>query len=694
VSLQRRLTTFFFVVVFVPLIVGGIVVVRVIGGEIAERRKIVLPPSLQSAIAVINERSESLDGRLREIAEIDDQQLSDALAADSEGRLERLLRIQLRDAEDLDFLGVVDPERNILGYEQNEPEFLASFTPREQNDIAAGGPLGPGYVRSGVPLEVGGDGPDLMLMGGFWVDQAFLESRGLQDAELTLVDGRQIIASTADLGGTTTMNVDFSSDFDVELAEPAAAAAERIQGDFAIVATADASAVGGGATTNVILSMIAVGVLALISTALLARLLANLVIHPIKELADRTGLIPEGRYEPLPVTDKGEVGQLSHAFNEMAQELELKIKELQDSRDDLEKSNAQLEQSRDELQASRDELEASRDQMRRAIHRVGETLRSTHNMSQIRESIVDTAADAVKADAAVMWSFNHTREELIPSYARGIDGRKLGRIMVGKGVTGLVAERRGTVVLPDGSGGPSPAQGEPPHEFVIATPVLTEDLTNAVLAMYRHDGEFDEGDVETVKFLAEQGGVAMENVMLHEDARRLSLTDGLTGVWNLRYLKMQFPQILATASRFGRNFSVLMLDLDNFKNVNDTFGHQRGDAVLIEFSKRVGETLREVDHFIRYGGEEFLCLLTETGLSGAKAAADKILLAVRSDTFGSPGEDPVDLTVSIGVASYPEHGGSYERLISAADGALYRAKQEGRDRWRVADGSSPGLRLA
>jgi two-component system, cell cycle response regulator len=137
-----------------------------------------------------------------------------------------------------------------------------------------------------------------------------------------------------------------------------------------------------------------------------------------------------------------------------------------------------------------------------------------------------------------------------------------------------------------------------------------------------------------------------------------------------------------------------MLDLDNFKIVNDTYGHQRGDAILIEFSKRVGETLREVDHFIRYGGEEFLCLLTETSLSGAKAAADKILLAVRSDSFGTSGEELVDLTVSVGVASYPEHGASYERLISAADGALYRAKHDGRDRWRVADGTSPGLRLA
>ena len=147
-----------------------------------------------------------------------------------------------------------------------------------------------------------------------------------------------------------------------------------------------------------------------------------------------------------------------------------------------------------------------------------------------------------------------------------------------------------------------------------------------VLAFYRRDigRRFTREDLDTMTFLVEQGGVAIENVLLHEEAQRLSITDGLTGTWNRRYLYMQFKQVLATAQRFDRPFSVLMLDLDNFKDINDNYGHQRGDAILVEFSHRVSTMLREVDTFARYGGEEFVCLLSETDEAGALTTAEKI----------------------------------------------------------------------
>ena len=202
-----------------------------------------------------------------------------------------------------------------------------------------------------------------------------------------------------------------------------------------------------------------------------------------------------------------------------------------------------------------------------------------------------------------------------------------------------------------------------------------------------------------VVFLAEQGGVAIENVLLHEETTRLSLTDGLTGVWNRRYFQMQFRQVLATATRFARPFSLLMLDLDHFKDVNDNFGHQRGDEILVEVAQRINDALREVDTFARYGGEEFICLLSETDMSGAQTTADKILRAIRATPFGEKSGAPLRLTVSIGIASYPEHGDSFGSLVDAADKALYRAKQEGRDRVRVAglppdEPNEPGLRIA
>jgi diguanylate cyclase (GGDEF)-like protein len=377
----------------------------------------------------------------------------------------------------------------------------------------------------------------------------------------------------------------------------------------------------------------------------------------------------EGRFDmPIPVRTKDEVGELAQAFNDM----------------------------RDKLSVSYSQLSSSRDQLQRAVRRVGETLRSTHDMKQMLESILNTAADAVNADAASLWMFTSTRDSLQPTRSVGMGADQPTAVQIGDGVVGFVAERATPVLLPS-AGGPRSSRNEPSFPVAIAVPLYSEDRIMAVLATYRHDPEarFTPEDLETVVFLAEQGGVAIENVRLHEEAQRLSLTDGLTGTWNRRYFQMQFRQVLATATRFERPFSVLMLDLDHFKQLNDKHGHQRGDAILIEFSQRVKHTLREVDTFARYGGEEFICLLSETDSEGATTTGAKIREAIKLQPFGGIGDEPVYVTVSIGIASYPEHGNSFHELVETADRALYRAKESGRDRVEVGDDPSPpGLSVA
>jgi diguanylate cyclase (GGDEF)-like protein len=405
--------------------------------------------------------------------------------------------------------------------------------------------------------------------------------------------------------------------------------------------------------------------IALGATAVLAYKLARLVTQDLEELTEGARAMAEGRFEHrVPVRSKDEVGQLAHVFNEMAAKLSETITE----------------------------LSSSRDQLQRAIRRVGETLRSTHDMKQILDAVLHTGMDAVHADAGTYWTFTPTREEIYPAIGIGTEVDELQRLKVGEGIIGLVAERGITTLVPI-PGGPPAARGEPSFPNVLALPLNHDDRIYGVFALYRRPGKrpFTDKDVQTLEFLVEQGAVALENVTLHEEANRLSLTDGLTGVFNRRYLQMQFRQVLATAVRFNRPFSVLMLDLDNFKNVNDTFGHQRGDAILIEFAQRVNRNLREVDTFSRYGGEEFVALLSETDVHGALATAEKILDSVRSETFGGSGESPIHLTVSIGVASHPDHGDSYKKLIEAADRAMYHAKREGRDRVRV---SETGLKIA
>jgi diguanylate cyclase (GGDEF)-like protein len=196
--------------------------------------------------------------------------------------------------------------------------------------------------------------------------------------------------------------------------------------------------------------------------------------------------------------------------------------------------------------------------------------------------------------------------------------------------------------------------------------------------------ELDRSAADALGALAGQASVAVDNVLLHREAQRLSTTDPLTGLWNFRYLSMSLAREIERATRFRRPLSVLMLDLDHFKAVNDTHGHPRGDAVLRELAARLNEQIREVDVLARYGGEEFVLVLPETTLEGAAVLADRICTAVRREPFGEDGEVPLRLTVSVGVAGFPDHAASAATLVRVADDALYVAKEAGRDRFHVA----------
>ena len=163
------------------------------------------------------------------------------------------------------------------------------------------------------------------------------------------------------------------------------------------------------------------------------------------------------------------------------------------------------------------------------------------------------------------------------------------------------------------------------------------------------------------------------------ELERLSVTDGLTGLYNRRHLMGTLANEVQRSRRLRRAFSVLLADVDHFKQYNDTHGHLGGDAVLVKIAEILRQTTRGVDSVARYGGEEFLVMLIEAPIATAAAVGERLRARVAAEEFGGG-----RVSVSVGAAEYPTHGETPEELIASADAAMYQAKGEGRDRVVVA----------
>nr|MBA2530019.1 sensor domain-containing diguanylate cyclase [Euzebyales bacterium] len=231
---------------------------------------------------------------------------------------------------------------------------------------------------------------------------------------------------------------------------------------------------------------------------------------------------------------------------------------------------------------------------------------------------------------------------------------------------------------------PEPVPGEPVAPHQLAVPMVGRGRVIGVLTLLRDDPDspFSQSDLDTLRSFAAQASVAIENVMLHTEAQRLSVTDALTGLWNFRYFQLQADRELESAARFQRPLSLVIVDLDHFKDVNDRYGHQVGDEVLIEIARRIQAATRVPDVVARYGGEEFAVLLPGTDFEGAITTAERIRESVGEEPVAvtTVGLAPLAVTCSAGVATHPQHGATVAGLLRSADSAMYGAKTRGRNR--------------
>ena len=240
----------------------------------------------------------------------------------------------------------------------------------------------------------------------------------------------------------------------------------------------------------------------------------------------------------------------------------------------------------------------------------------------------------------------------------------------------------------DGSGGIQ-SRGELPRRLtelgipvgeLLVLPVAGEEAEGGALFLIGSAEPFDVADLTRAEVGTEHATLALRNAERYRAARDRAFIDDVTEVYNARYLREALDREIRRAERYGTELSILFLDLDRFKLVNDTHGHLVGSNTLRQLSRLLEACVRQVDTVARYGGDEFTILLVDTGERVGRTIAERIRQSVERHAFEAGAGRTLHLSCSVGVATYPAHGRTREALLDASDKAMYRAKSQGRNR--------------
>jgi diguanylate cyclase (GGDEF)-like protein len=313
-----------------------------------------------------------------------------------------------------------------------------------------------------------------------------------------------------------------------------------------------------------------------------------------------------------------------------------------------------------------EELAHQRRRLRESIRRTGQTLASNLDRPALLELALKTAVDAVHASGG----------RLVVS-ASPDAAEETGTIGSLAGLERPIEDAERSA-LKDGSVGESRA-GSTFVASVALRPLERGARLYGLITVGRNGRPFTDEERELLRLLAAQTTLALENVDLHYQVRRQAVTDELTGLGNYARFQELLSLELEQVKRYGDPVALLMLDLDDFKSINDTFGHQQGDAVLTAVARALRETCRDADTPVRYGGDELAVILPRTPLEGALSIGERARVAIEILRIGQlDGDDPLRVTASVGVSASAT--GDKVALISDADRALYIAKREGKNR--------------
>lgn len=344
------------------------------------------------------------------------------------------------------------------------------------------------------------------------------------------------------------------------------------------------------------------------------------------------------------------------------------------------------------------ELEISKGQLARQMKKlntlvsVGRALTIIDNRNNLLSKILEFAAEIARAEKGSIMLFDEETDELVVKVIRGVGEEIEQKILKGElttktfkrgeGIAGKVAETGEAIIVNDvlNSTTGFVQSNTSRVSSILCVPLkVHNEIIGVINITNKINNEFfTEDDMKIIKEVANQAAVAIHNARLYE----LAVTDGLTQVFIRRHLFQRLTEELKRAERYHTPVTIIMLDIDLFKSINDTYGHICGDKVLVEITKIMRSAIREIDFIGRYGGEEFCIVLPNTDTKGSKHVARRIHRMLENLDFSWSGK-PLRISVSGGIACYPEHTKSFSDLIRFADAALYHSKRTGRNKTSV-----------
>jgi diguanylate cyclase (GGDEF)-like protein len=311
---------------------------------------------------------------------------------------------------------------------------------------------------------------------------------------------------------------------------------------------------------------------------------------------------------------------------------------------------------------------------------------------KVIELIMGKIQQLIPSEAWSMLMVDEEKQELTFEMALGEKGKDLSnlRVKIGEGVAGWVAQTGKPTIVNDTSKDPRFArrfdtQTHFQTRSILCAPLISRGRTIGVVQVInRQGGKFTQADLDLLLTLVEPCAIAIENAILFQRTEQLTITDDLTKLFNSRYLNVYIGREIKRCKRHGIPLSVIFLDLDGFKGVNDQYGHLAGSRTLSEVGGILAEAVRESDILARYGGDEFVVVLPETPPAGALVIAERIRKAVAGHAFLKDQGVEARISASFGIASYPDHALTPEGLIQKADQAMYRVKEKDKNGIEVA----------